>query len=150
MDFQSVYFINKSRNFDVIYSHRICHWPKMKYCLLTKNVYWLNIPSPRCRENILLGLNASTSFKIQELCKCYQIKVIGIICDSMAWSIKSWLTLSLWFQWILLVTLRSVSDVKTIAVYIVMSCATRRTTVEMEVMRKRNTVCLHKTEQQIQ
>lgn len=48
------------------------------------------------------------------------------------------------FQWILLVNLHSVSDVKTIAVYIVMSCATRRMTVEMEVMRRRNIVCIHR------
>lgn len=44
------------------------------------------------------------------------------------------------FAWILPVTLHSVSDVKTIAVYTVMSYATRRMTVEMEVTRKRNTV----------
>lgn len=44
------------------------------------------------------------------------------------------------FAWILLVNLHSDSDVRTIAVYIVMSCATRRMTVEMEVMRRRNIV----------
>lgn len=75
---------------------------------------------------------------------CSNVKTMSVSSHTgnvmVTMTVEMTLTKNFTFAWILLVNLRSVSDVRTIAVYIVMSCATRKMTVEMEVMKKKNTV----------